>query len=89
MHNLVNKQNKVEYTIIYLRSGNKQYLHLLDTMLHRNNYDLKLSAHRKSSNNNELINLFSRHNNKIKPGISIEFYLMTLRYFTKMISGYF
>lgn len=80
MVTLVHKRNKVGHTIEFNYDIEENItLHFLDVMLHSVKSNLKLSVHRKSTNTNDVINLYTYQDNKIKYEIIMEFYLTTLR----------
>lgn len=54
-------------------------LYILDIILHGTNNNIRMQVYRKFTNQNDLINFYCHHCNRIKSGIIIGFYLRTLR----------
>ena len=77
---LTNKLNSIERTIKFTHELEHNHtLPYLDILLHRSHNQLLLSVYRKDTNKNDLIHYYSHHNNKIKSGIIIGFFLRALR----------
>ena len=54
-------------------------LAFLDTLIHRGERDVKFSVFRKPTNRDDFIHYYSAHNNRIKTGVVIGFFLRALR----------
>ena len=54
-------------------------LPFLDTLIINNNNILEFKVYHKNTNKNDYIHFYSHHNNKIKSGIIIGFFLRALR----------
>ena len=77
---IVTKLNNIEPSIsfTYVCESN-QTLPYLDINLHRTENSLERSVYRKTTNKYDHLHYYSHHNNKIKSGIIIGFYLRALR----------
>ena len=78
--NIIKKLNKVESTINFTHEIEiNKTLPFLDILIHNtDNYPL-FSVYRKPTDKGDLINFYSDHNNHIKTGMIIGFYLRARR----------
>ena len=74
MLNAVN--NNIQFTVEHEEECK---LAFLDTLIHRGERDVKFSVFRKPTNKDDFIHYYSAHNNRIKTGVVIGFFLRALR----------
>ena len=81
LNKLIEELNNIHPTIKFTFEEEKQNetLPFLDTKIHRYNDTLKFSVYRKSTNKNDFVHFFSGHEERIKSGVVIGFFLRAFR----------
>ena len=77
---ITNKLNNIQLTINLTYEFKKDNsLPFLDILLINKNDKLEFKVHHKTNNRNNYIHYFSNHNNKIRRGVLIDFFLRALK----------